>query len=54
MGIIKVRLIFDYNKIMYIKEVRIAINRLKYSPICDPLRDHPRFQELLKKYEEKG
>jgi len=28
----------------------ITINGLKLSPSFDPIRDHPRFQELLKKY----
>ena len=32
----------------------ITINRLKLSPIYDPLRDHPRFQELIEKYKVKG
>jgi hypothetical protein len=33
---------------------RITINALKLSPIYDPLRDNPRFQELIEKYKEKG
>ena len=33
---------------------RLTINSLRLSPIYDPLRDNPRFQELIAKYEEKG
>jgi len=28
----------------------LTVNELKLFPIYDPLRDHPRFQEVLKKY----
>jgi serine/threonine-protein kinase len=28
----------------------LTINGLKLSPIYDPIRDHPRFQELIAKY----
>jgi len=31
----------------------VTKSRLKLDPDYDPLRDHPRFQELIKKYEEK-
>lgn len=30
-----------------------SVNLLNYYPSFDPLRDHPRFQELIEKYGEK-
>ena len=32
----------------------LSVNLLKIDPLYDPLRDNPRFQELIEKYEEKG
>lgn len=32
----------------------LTVNGLKLSPIYDPLRDNPKFQKLITKYEEKG